>query len=210
MKRKTMTLVLCLLAALALVSVGFASWVISADATDNVEGQIIVETVDDRRLTITASTNEQFVFGAPTTNKENAWLTNTTKESLTITINVTIGKKDSSNEKLDLSKVNLTAEISELTGNYQQAVEAGYVCAINDATIVPEGTGENRTIKITIKWGTHWGTNTNPYDYFNSKDINAKVPEKGETTYGDLAKTELTEMYNLLNKVKFTIKVTAK
>ncbi len=210
MKRKTMTLVLCLLAALALVSVGFASWVISAGATDNVEGQIKVETVDDRRLTITASTNDQFTFGAPKTDKEDAWLTNTTKESLTITINVTIGKKDSNNTELDLNQVNLTAEISELTGKYQEAVEAGYVCAIDEATIVPEGTGENRTIKITIKWGNHWGTNTNPYDYFNDKDVNEKVPESGETTYGDLAKTELTAMYNLLNQVKFTIKVTAK
>ena len=50
MKRKTMTLVLCLLAALALVSVGFASWVISADANKTVSGNIKVDTVEDKRL----------------------------------------------------------------------------------------------------------------------------------------------------------------
>ena len=54
MKRKTMTLVLCLLAALALVSVGFASWVISADAQGNKEGQIIVDAVVEKeKLEIT-------------------------------------------------------------------------------------------------------------------------------------------------------------
>lgn len=104
----------------------------------------------------------------------------------------------------------LSTLITESTGKYQEAVDARYVCAISEATIVQEGTGANRTIKITIKWGTKWGKNVNPYNYFNGKDANEKVKENGETTYSDLAKTELTEMYNLLNNVKFTITVTAK
>ena len=50
MKRKTLTLVLCLLTVMSLVGVGFASWVIDADASAPVEGNIIVDTVADKRL----------------------------------------------------------------------------------------------------------------------------------------------------------------
>lgn len=52
MKRKTLTLTLSILACLALIGVGFASWIISAGATKNAEGSFIVDTVTDNRLVV--------------------------------------------------------------------------------------------------------------------------------------------------------------
>lgn len=40
MKRKTLTLTLSILACLALIGVGFASWIISAGKTETVTGNI--------------------------------------------------------------------------------------------------------------------------------------------------------------------------
>lgn len=56
MKRKTLTMVLCLLTVLSVVGVGFASWIISADASDVTEGNIVVDTVTDNRLSLSVST----------------------------------------------------------------------------------------------------------------------------------------------------------
>ena len=55
MKRKTLTLTLSILACLALIGVGFASWIISADATKNEKGNIIVDTVKDKSYVISAA-----------------------------------------------------------------------------------------------------------------------------------------------------------
>ena len=52
MKRRSLTLVLCLLATLSLASVGFAAWVISAGDIENATGQINVDTVTDNRIMI--------------------------------------------------------------------------------------------------------------------------------------------------------------
>lgn len=60
MKRKTMTMLLCLLTVLSIVGVGFASWVITAEATEIRTGNIVVDTVTDERLSIIVSPS-QFV-----------------------------------------------------------------------------------------------------------------------------------------------------
>ena len=64
MKRKTLTLVLCLLTVMSLVGVGFASWVISADTSVEETGKIVVDTVTDNRLTLEVGTvaNKDIVF----------------------------------------------------------------------------------------------------------------------------------------------------
>ena len=53
MKRKTLTLTLSILACLALIGVGFASWIISANTSTKAEGSFIVDTVTDNRLEAT-------------------------------------------------------------------------------------------------------------------------------------------------------------
>ena len=66
MKRKTLTLTLSILACLALIGVGFASWVISAGKTETVTGNIVVDDVSDKRISLTyewVGGNSSIIYG---------------------------------------------------------------------------------------------------------------------------------------------------
>ena len=77
------------LSAASLVSVGFASWVISQGDTKDVEGDIKVDTVSDNSHLIevaklvtavgstTDATNKNVVYGTTSNSTEDKWLTNT-------------------------------------------------------------------------------------------------------------------------------------
>ncbi|MCI5939472.1 MAG: hypothetical protein MRZ17_06115 [Acholeplasmataceae bacterium] len=222
MKRKTMTLVLCLLAALALVSVGFASWVISAGTSAEASGDITVETVTDKRLVATANITSEvksFVFGAPK-DETAKWLSNDTKENLTITVTVHVSDKQNAKVSNAVVKGTLTAKDGkDLNTNtkYAAAVEAGYVAALSIDAVsfapVPETPGDY-TATFTIAWGSLWkdsaGRAQNPFTYFNGQDANAVASGSGELvkTYADLANEQLTAMYEALDGVQFVIKIT--
>lgn len=222
MKRKTMTLVLCLLAALALVSVGFASWVISVDANETVSGNIKVEDVVDSRLqaTITPSA-PSIVFGTPEGKASQEWLTNTTigKEVLSVkfTIVVTEGGKPYAGhtDKItatcqegvvtyneDGTTVKQITPVAEGTeGNYAQAVSKEYVTKMTLSNVT-ESTSKPGTYEVifSVGWGAKFGGD-NPYTYYNGKEA---------ADYAEDAKTALTEMYNLLKNCGFIITIEVK
>ena len=100
MKRKSLTMILCLLTCLSLVGVGFASWVISSSDEQVVNGNIVVDTVTDNRieLSVVASTEtgQNIKFLGPSDPETTAdWLTstNTEKAVLEVVYNCTISKK---------------------------------------------------------------------------------------------------------------------
>ena len=76
MKRKSLTLLVCLLACLALGSVGFAAWVITSDNSDTTTGQVRVDVVKDARLQVNAEIDGTIVFGsrAKTSTVEHDWM----------------------------------------------------------------------------------------------------------------------------------------
>ena len=218
MKRKTMTLVLCLLAALALVSVGFASWVISVDANETVNGNIKVENVVDSRLkaTITPSA-PSIVFGTPDTTASTGWLTNTSigKQVLEVkfTIVVTEGDKPYTGKanKITASyKEGVVTDDSDGTtvkqitpvadgteGNYAKAVAAKYVTAMNLSAVTETSTQGTYEVTFSVGWGEAFG-NTNPYTYYNA----LKVEDEAEN-----AQVALNGMYNLLQNCGFIITI---
>ena len=81
MKRRNLTLSLCLLAILAFSSIGFASWVITRPSAENfAEGQIIVDDATNGAYTLVVPTEMgQIVFGSPAEpgEYEEVWLNNT-------------------------------------------------------------------------------------------------------------------------------------
>ena len=97
MKRKSLTMILCLLTCLSLVGVGFAAWVISSGDTETVTGNITVDSVSDERFTFgTMPTLAKIHYGMDnTTAIEGAWLTNedTGKQNLKATFEVTLTSK---------------------------------------------------------------------------------------------------------------------
>ena len=83
MKRKTLTLAICFLALIAIVSVGFASWIITRPVVDqNQEGSITAETVDDityqYSVKANGSSSNVIHFGKPESDPtgSQSWLTN--------------------------------------------------------------------------------------------------------------------------------------
>ena len=215
MKRKTMTLVLCLLAALALVSVGFASWVISADANEAKTGNITVDTVTDQRLSLEVSlatgSKPDLTFGKNDSNNPNHWFYNNgdLTENLEVVYNV---KVTADNQAIAPKTINVT--LTETSETYVTAFNAGVVGEL-PATVravpVDNKVGEY-TITITLTWGEKFGGN-NPCDYFKGKNINDATgftaPEP--QTWGDYAAKYMKEVEKIQNaSYKLTITVSNK
>lgn len=205
MKRKTMTLVLCLLAALALVSVGFASWVISADSEFTEGGSIVVDEVHDKRLTVETDVTEdtKFVFGAPKTKEFTGtpWLSNDGEEEvLEIVINVTI-KKDSTNN-ISAENLHVTAEFTsdafEVKYNEKSLLVKDGEPPISAVTASEDGNTFKCSVTLKVNWGEAFG-GKNPYNYYNglSKKDNAEN-----------AKATLDYFNKNVNNKTFTLKLT--
>ena len=211
MKRRTLTLMICLLSVLSLVSVGFASWIITANDTEDVTGNIQIETVTDNRVFIVESTtgagikaSNDIVFGAPETmSTPNAWLTadGTKKEALTATI--TFKVVDANDAVVAADDVTVTANIELVGKSFNELVTAGYIQAA--PTVTPVRGGDVYTITVTLNWGSLWG-NQNPYNYYNGHDVNAEISTG--VTYGDHA-AEHIAAFAALNTLQYKVTITA-
>lgn len=217
MKRKTLTLTLSILACLALIGVGFASWIISAEVSATpAEGSFIVDTVTDRSYKVEGawlSNQSNITFGAPDTmnNVENAWLTNNSedkKENLTVTYQLTVKYGDNTPATGIKDKI-ITTVSAPADPNYTAAVNGGLIIAPTNATVVeaPEGNGKYN-ITVKYQWGEHFGK-VNPYTYYNLKNATDKL-NGSETTYMQDAKTSLETLSKIEASVKFTLSITVK
>ena len=119
MKRKSLTLMICLLAAFALASIGFASWIITnPNASTEEDGTITVDDVESEVFEIGAawSTDNKIKFGVPSgySAKTTDWLTNDSGnvDFLEAILVVTITAEDSENLESALTKAPITVTLS--------------------------------------------------------------------------------------------------
>ena len=224
MKRKTLTLTLSILACLALIGVGFASWIISADAIKEAEGNIIVDTVTDKSYVISEASwkdgNSKISFGAPKEMKEpNAWLTNNSAgeaENLTVTYQLKVTYSDSTPVEGLVNSNKITATFGAPDdSNYKKAISDGLIIA-PESTTIKELSGGVYEITVTYKWGKHFANSAtaegvNPYTYYNGNGRKAtdKIGETS-TTYMQDAKTSLETLQAIGANVKFTLTINIK
>lgn len=213
MKRKTLTLTLSILACLALIGVGFASWVISAEVSATpAEGSFIVDTVNDKSYKVEGAwldSQSKITFGAPATmNASNPWLTNDSEgktENLKVTYQLTVTYGNGTKATGIANKITavVTAPADK---NYTAAVDGGLIIAPTNATVVeaPEGNGKYN-ITVTYQWGEHFD-NVNPYTYYNAKTATDKLSGT-ETTYMQDAKTSLETLSKIEASVVFTLNI---
>ena len=136
MKRKSLTMILCLLTCLSLVGVGFAAWVISSGDSEFVSGNITVDTVTDRRFNIADVADPDNVYYGLTQdtakiaeyNISNPWLVNNTsgsKENLVISFDVVISSNSELVSEVDPANTGeaLWEEHSDISINF--AIAAG-------------------------------------------------------------------------------------
>ena len=212
MKRKTLTLTLSILACLALIGVGFASWIISADTSTTAQGSFIVDTVADKTYVVSGEWLENkssIIFGAPATmNAKNPWLTNNSEgktENLTVTYQLTVTYGDGTKATGIANKITALVTAPE-NANYTAAVNGKLIIAPTNATVVeaPEGNGKYN-ITVTYQWGEHFG-NVNPYTYYNATTATDKLSGT-ETTYMQDAKTSLETLSKIEASVVFTLNI---
>ncbi len=220
MKRKTLTLTLSILACLALIGVGFASWIISADTSTTAQGSFIVDTVSDKSYTVTGDWKDkksEIIFSAPTGDTTSGWLTNDSakKENLTVTYQLTVKYGDNTPATGIKDKI-ITTVSAPADPNYTAAVNGRLISAPTSATVeeTAEGSGIYN-ITVTYKWGKHFADSAeasegvNPYTYYNGKEATGKL-NGSETTYMQDAKTSLETLSKIEASVKFTLSITVK
>ena len=219
MKRKSLTLLVCLLACLALGSVGFAAWVITSPNSQTATGQVRVDVVEDARLQVNAEIDGTVVFGSKTPATGNAYnwmkhdpVTNL-NENLTVTLKLTIGSF--SNLTNDGTALTVTFSDEEGQSFFAEALSKGYVAVPPVATYTKaelkaladeEEDDVNKIeqdelyleIDYTFTWGTAFG-GKNPIDFYNST--------KYEETYADAAKATLEELRALLDNVSYLVTI---
>ena len=230
--KKNLVMFTSVFASLAILSTGFAAWVISGGETNDKTtfGDVVIETVTDNRhkMTITPDDGEiahagKIVFGRPETqDNASAWLKSDASDSvekLSTFFKVTVTNAATAN----VADIFTVHKLEETTGAYATAAEAGYVGKLPDvefvadasetAEIVTKFTADSTTeksgvvyIRLKFSWGAHFG-NTNPYIYYNAKCIDEKVV--GDTTAGDDAVTSLTEVAKLKD-AQFKLTLTTK
>lgn len=213
MKRKTLTLTLSILACLALIGVGFASWIISADAAKKAEGSFIVDTVTDKSYKVEGNwlgNQSKITFGAPATmNAVNPWLTNNSEgktENLTVTYQLKVTYGDNTPATGIKDKITALVVAPE-NASYTAAVNGKLIIAPTNATVEETGEGTGvYNITVTYQWGEHFGK-VNPYTYYNEKTATDKLSGT-ETTYMQDAKTSLDTLSKIEETVKFTLNIT--
>lgn len=220
MKRKTLTLTLSILACLALIGVGFASWIISADTSTTAQGSFIVGTVSDKSYTVTDDWKDkksEIIFSAPTGDTTSGWLTNDSakKENLTVTYQLTVKYGDNTPATGIKDKI-ITTVSAPADPNYTAAVNGGLISAPTSATVEETAKGSGiYNITVTYKWGKHFADSAeasegvNPYTYYNGKEATGKL-NGSETTYMQDAKTSLETLSKIEASVKFTLSITVK
>lgn len=116
MRRRNLTLTLCLLAMLAFSSIGFAAWVITRPSTDHYsEGAIIVDAASNGAYELVVPQDAgNIVFGAPDVAQKNTdWLVNAeNKEVLSQTISVAVDIADEDKTLEDIVISDLTISLS--------------------------------------------------------------------------------------------------
>ena len=192
----------------SIVSVGFASWVISQGDDETVQGQILVDEVVDGShvLTVNASGVNPIAFKANKLTAGKGWLTaDPVGENLSAVYNITVTNLDSN------SKISATLKSGHMDGTtfVEDTASTGYLKAYADglvgqlptpviATGSANGTSWETTVSLTFTWGSHFG-GANPMDYYNDFEADAEI-STGVTYAADaseklnLLKTDLTDV----------------
>ena len=236
MKRKTLSLTLCLLTCLALIGVGFAAWLITYSATASTESNIVVDTVSEKHyyisyeFTTEDESKKSITFGAPSASERTnptAWLTSDGAkiENLQVVYKVTIKDSNEPSAKgIQVQTSGVATEgqpfftaslsVSDTDGTWAAEKTANLVTLSETAAIsAVQGNAEDGyyyLVTITANWGSYFGeTPVNPYVYFNSKgSATGFVIGESGTTWGQEALAKLTTIQNI--NAQFVLSLTVK
>lgn len=207
MKKKTKmaTGLLAGFACVALVSVGFSGWVISNQSEQSAVGNVLVYTVTDNSVSLSAQTSDKLIFGGTGTTIEDAWLTFDEAdgtENLSVVVSITASRNIG-----DVS-VKFDAGLDEdgtisASDDFLTATQRNYItfpsctayadsaCTSESDIVTVNGTGPwaisglgsadgsaTETTNVYLKFTFEWGShfgNKNPYEYYNGMAYDATI-----------------------------------
>lgn len=210
-KKRTLVISLSLLGSVALIGTGFATWVISQNASATTNGNIITDTTTDNTLSITDIYWDEkkgagsICFGWTGEASEGAWLTNTDsskKEDLTSTVYFSVGPATA------IKDVSATIAIAEGSKDTWDKNHGDLVVLPTSLTptLKDSATAGKYKCEIAFAWGSHFG-GQNPLTYYNEHKANEKIGES-ETTYAADAKASLDKL-SKLNNCQFVVTLSA-
>lgn len=215
-KRKIILFGVIVFMSIALISTGFAAWVMSQEKKQSKSGNVTVGAVTEGNIEVILGelTVKDFKFEpkeSDTTGRVRN--DNTNFESLTVTVTGTI--KNTQFLKEATIKMNVKDAV-------KQAETAGYIilpeCANSEVvlTLTESGTNEKKfSYDITFKWGSKFG-GENPGEYYDSAAFN---PSEGELSSFEgtqeekitaYIKSVLDAFHALMDTSTYEVVVTAK
>lgn len=215
-KRKIILFGVIVFMSIALISTGFAAWVMSQEKKQSTSGNVTVGAVTEGNIEITLDelTVKDFKF-EPKKGDDTGRVRSdgTNFESLTVTVTGTI--KNTQFLKEATIKMNVKDAV-------KQAETAGYIilpeCANSEVvlTLTESGTNEKKfSYDITFKWGSKFG-GENPGEYYDSAAFN---PSEGELSSFEgtqeekitaYIKSVLDAFHALMDTSTYEVVVTAK
>lgn len=217
MKKKFLLPILSVCMVVALVSVGFAAWLITGNDTSGAQGNFVTHDVTNEYFTASASTADgkiEFGKGTATTTNGTPWFNfdGDSQEKLTATFTVKVTPDVAENLDTVLGKNNIKVTLKAQDNAYDNAVTKGIVAypeiacgETNKATAENLVTGVSITLtktnfnasgEATVTVTFKWGANGNPYTYYNNTYETAKVA--GQTVRSN-ATTALNTLHELSN-----------
>lgn len=215
-KRKIILFGVIVFMSIALISTGFAAWVMSQEKKQSTSGNVTVGAVTEGNIKVILDplTVKDFKFEpkeSDTTGRVRNDKTNF--ESLTVTVTGTI--KNTQFLKEATIKMNVKDAV-------KQAETAGYIilpeCANSEVvlTLTESGTNEKKfSYDITFKWGSKFG-GENPGEYYDSDAFNPTEEELSsfegtqEEKITAYIKSVLNAFHALMDTSTYEVVVTAK
>lgn len=215
-KRKIILFGVIVFMSIALISTGFAAWVMSQEKKQSTSGNVTVGAVTEGNIEVIIDplTVKDFKF-EPKESDTTGRVRNdgTNFESLTVTVTGTI--KNTQFLKEATIKMNVKDAV-------KQAETAGYIilpeCANSEVvlTLTESGTNEKKfSYNITFKWGSKFG-GENPGEYYDSAAFNPSEEELNgfegtqEEKITAYIKSVLNAFHELLDTATYEVVVTAK
>ena len=215
-KRKIILFGVIVFMSIALISTGFAAWVMSQEKKQSTSGNVTVGAVTEGNIEVILDelTVKDFKF-EPKEGDDTGRVRSdgTNFESLTVTVTGTI--KNTQFLKEATIKMNVKDAV-------KQAETAGYIilpeCANSEVvlTLTESGTNEKKfSYEITFKWGSKFG-NVNPGEYYDSAAFNPSEEELNgfegtqEEKITAYIKSVLNAFHTLMDTSTYEVVVTAK
>lgn len=171
-KRKIILFGVIVFMSIALISTGFAAWVMSQEKKQSTSGNVTVGAVTEGNIEVILDelTVKDFKFEPKESDKTGRVRNDGTNfESLTVTVTGTI----KNTQFLDVNNTTIKMIVKD---EVKQAETAGYIilpeCAKNEVvlTLIDSGTNEKKfSYEITFKWGSKFGGD-NPGEYYDNSE----------------------------------------